>query len=135
MNVTRDGSLGAVQEHVCFSYDDDAALSGRARSFLADGAAAGSRMWWIGDSSPPEGFDAHVLALGAAYPNGVVVDPDAQVRTYAAATGAALAAGFTGLRVVAEATPGTHSRAARHHVVMARDDEGFTVHLTAGVPH
>jgi len=33
------------------------------------------------------------------------VDPDAQVRTYAAATGAALAAGFTGLRVVAEATP------------------------------
>jgi len=36
--------LGAVQEHVCFSYDDDAALSGRARSFLADGAAAGSRL-------------------------------------------------------------------------------------------
>ena len=34
-----------------------------------------------------------------------MVDPDAQVRAYAAATGAALAADFTGLRVVAEATP------------------------------
>jgi hypothetical protein len=103
-NVTRDGRPGGPHEHVCFCYDDDAALSGRARRFLADGAAAGSLLWWVGDSPPPEGFDTHVVPIGTAYASGVVVDPDAQVRAYAAATGAALAAGFTGLRVVAEAT-------------------------------
>jgi hypothetical protein len=58
-----------------------------------------------------DGFDEaiargalQVQSLDAIYPVGTVVDPATQVRTYAATTQAALAAGFTGLRVAAEAT-------------------------------
>lgn len=44
-------------------------------------------------------------SLTSTYPFEAVVDPHEQVRNYAAATEEALAAGFSGLRVAADATP------------------------------
>ncbi len=48
---------------------------------------------------------AQVKSLDAIYPGRTVIKPAAQVQVYAAATEDARAAGFTGLRVAAEATP------------------------------
>jgi hypothetical protein len=44
------------------------------------------------------------MAVADAYPTGTVVDPPAQAAEYAATVDAAVAAGFTGLRVAAEVT-------------------------------
>ncbi len=46
-----------------------------------------------------------VASVEAIYPFSAVVDPERQVRNYAAATEEALAEGFAGLRVAADATP------------------------------
>ena len=48
---------------------------------------------------------AQVTSLEATYPVGTAVEPEAQVRAYAAATEAAVRDGFAGFRVAAEATP------------------------------
>ncbi|GIF01713.1 hypothetical protein Ari01nite_91770 [Paractinoplanes rishiriensis] len=45
------------------------------------------------------------MPLGDTYPEGAIIDPFAQVAAYAATTDQALAAGWTGLRVVADVTP------------------------------
>ncbi|MEQ4299865.1 MEDS domain-containing protein [Plantactinospora sp. B6F1] len=106
--------------HVCWSYDDPAAFERRARRFLADGLAAGERVWYVAPG-PPEpvverlaglvGFTealrrgaALVPGLDSTYPGGVI-EPVEQVRRFTAATEEALAAGYTGLRVVADVTP------------------------------
>ncbi|GLY99438.1 MEDS domain-containing protein [Actinoplanes sp. NBRC 103695] len=99
-----------THEHVCFSYDDDSDLYARAQSFLADGAAAGCQLWWIGDLPPPAGYVTTAVSISAAYPGNAVIDPEAQLRQYAKVTSAAVAAGFTGLRVVAQATPLVRTR-------------------------
>ncbi|MEU6203805.1 MEDS domain-containing protein [Micromonospora musae] len=107
--------------HVCWVYDDPAALDQAARTFLTAGLAAGERLWYATagpvepvveklTSTPALGDAlargaAEVVSLPDTYPSGAVVDGPAQVRAYAAATEAALAAGYRGLRVVAEATP------------------------------
>ncbi|WP_234359422.1 MEDS domain-containing protein [Plantactinospora sp. BC1] len=105
--------------HVCWSYDDPAAFDQRARRFLAEGLAAGERVWYVLPGKPEPVVErlaglvefadalrrgaAEVVALDSTYP-GDVIDPMEQVRRYTAATEAALAAGYTGLRVVADAT-------------------------------
>ncbi|MCM0674861.1 MEDS domain-containing protein [Micromonospora phytophila] len=106
--------------HVCWSYDDPESFQPEAARYLAAGLAAGERVWYV-TPRPPEsvaeelrdvaGFAdalrrgaAEVITLGGTYSCGAVVDPGAQVAAYAAATEAALAAGYTGLRVAAEAT-------------------------------
>ncbi|MER7443566.1 MEDS domain-containing protein [Micromonospora avicenniae] len=107
--------------HVCWVYDDPAALDRAARRFLTAGLAAGERLWYVAAgrvepvvarlSAAPALRDAlahgslEVVSLGDTYRTGAVVDGPAQVRAYAAATEDALAAGHRGLRVVAEATP------------------------------
>ncbi|MEV4809802.1 MEDS domain-containing protein [Micromonospora avicenniae] len=107
--------------HICWVYDDPAALDRAAHRFLTAGLAAGERLWYIaaGPAEPvvaklsatPALRDAlahgslEVVSLDDTYRTGAVVDGPAQVRAYAAATEAALAAGHRGLRVVAEATP------------------------------
>lgn len=106
--------------HLCWRYGRRAEFVGRARDFLADGLAAGQSVLYVGREDEAtlagqlrstreldEGFGrgaVRVSSLPATYPHGEVVDPEAQVRTYAAATDEALAAGFTGLRVAADAT-------------------------------
>ncbi|WDZ83259.1 MEDS domain-containing protein [Micromonospora cathayae] len=110
----------AAHRHVCWRYDDHAALHAEAHRFLAAGLAAGEQVWYVAPGSDPFGerlrADAvfrdalgrdavRLVAIESAYGADEVIDPVTQVRAYAAATEAALAAGHTGLRVVADATP------------------------------
>ncbi|QQQ74034.1 MEDS domain-containing protein [Saccharothrix sp. 6-C] len=108
-------------DHVCWRYRDVREFRDRAREFLSEGLALGHRVRYLGAGDPDalvehlngiDGIDealltgaAQVASLDAAYPIGTVIEPAAQVRTYAGATEAALAAGFTGLRVAADCTP------------------------------
>lgn len=98
----------AAHQHVCLVYDEPDAFHGAARAFLAEGLRAGQRSLFVG---PPETHASlavdgvsHTSVTGL-YTDGVPVEPATQVATYRAMTAAALADGFTGFRVVAEATP------------------------------
>ncbi|MEV4639730.1 MEDS domain-containing protein [Actinoplanes sp. NPDC049548] len=92
--------------HVCLAYDDPVAFETAARDFLAEGAAAGERIWYIAPEAP-RGWDfrPELIRLGDHYPEGSVIDPEQGLEAYAAATRRALADGYSGLRVAAEATP------------------------------
>lgn len=103
-------------KHFCWSYDDPAARAACARAFLDAGLAAGERVWyaaaggragmapWLDEAARSDAAAVRFVPLEDAYKDRTV-DPVAQVAAYAAATDAALAAGFTGLRVFADATP------------------------------
>ncbi len=109
-----------AHDHVCLAYDDVAEFRAQARRFLADGLARGLRTRYVaGDDGGDDGAalraqlggpadgraDAlQFTSLAGTYRAGAVVDAQAQVRAYAAATDEALAAGFTGLRVAVDAT-------------------------------
>lgn len=110
----------APHGHICWAYEDPAAFEEQARSYLAQGLAAGERVWYVADGdrstlisrlSAIDGFAAaltcgaaDVVSLGEAYDYGSVIEPEHQVRAYRAATEAALAAGYRGLRVAADVT-------------------------------
>ncbi|WP_307867796.1 MEDS domain-containing protein [Umezawaea beigongshangensis] len=117
------------RDHLCWAYTDPGDMRVRMREFLADGLELGQRVSWIA-SGPLEDlvddlrgvpmFDraldsgaASVSSIDDSYPFGTVVDPPGQVGVYAEATADAVAAGFTGLRVVAEATPLVRTSAQR----------------------
>ena len=89
--------------HVCLAYESRAELESQARAFLDAGEAAGETTRFIAPCSPATPLP--FVPLGDTYPEGTIVDPLAQVRFYAAATEQAVAAGYTGLRVVADVTP------------------------------
>ncbi|GAB3443956.1 MEDS domain-containing protein [Actinophytocola sediminis] len=105
-------------DHLCWRYDESAELRPRVQEFLNEGLAIGERVCYAGTAPVedlvdelrtfrglPEALDrgaAQVITLAAA---GATIEPAARVRAYADATAAALAAGFTGLRLVAESTP------------------------------
>lgn len=110
-------------DHVCWRYGDARDFHHRVREFLSEGLSLGYRVCYIGtghadglveDLDGIDGIDgigealrtgaAQVASLDATYPVGAVIEPAAQVRTYADATDAALAAGFAGLRVAADCT-------------------------------
>jgi hypothetical protein len=92
--------------HVCFVYDDPATFESQARAFLSDGLTAGERIWYVAAVRPRVMIEQlHFVDVTAAYQGGQVIDPQAQVAAYSAATRDALADGYTGLRVVADATP------------------------------
>jgi hypothetical protein len=117
--VERASGLG-LHDHVCWSYDDDAEFRHRAREFLVDGLALGQRVCYIGDDTEDalaadlraaDGMDealrqgaAAVTPVRDAYRPDAVIEPEAQVATYAAATKQALADGFAGLRVATDVT-------------------------------
>ncbi|MFJ6673889.1 MEDS domain-containing protein [Actinosynnema sp. NPDC091369] len=114
MQHTRD--LGR-HDHVCWSYDDRADVGLRVAEFLLDGLERGQRVRYVAAGDAGALVDAvrsvdgiaAALADGAAEvssldPRGAVIDPEGQVRSYAAATEQALAAGYRGFRVAAEAT-------------------------------
>jgi hypothetical protein len=114
------GPSSAARDHVCRGYRDRGEFLAHAQAFLAEGLAAGERGLYVapgdeaalttqlrGDRRCAEGLDSgaiQVASLDETYTTGAVVDPAGQVGRYAAATDEALAAGFTGLRVAAEAT-------------------------------
>jgi anti-anti-sigma regulatory factor len=105
-------------DHVCWVYDDPGAFGEVARQHLAEGLAAGERLLCVGarvldgvraGGGPLADVEAlqargalRVLDVRAAYGTGGAVAPDQQLAFYEAATGQAVADGFTGLRVVAE---------------------------------
>lgn len=107
-----------LHDHVCWPYDDPAEFRVRVVEFLSDGLVLGQQCWYVSAGSTEE-LTPHVAEFGAALESGALrvvaidetyghtdaVTPAEQVATYAAATEAALAAGYTGLRVAAEATP------------------------------
>ncbi|HEX6342162.1 MEDS domain-containing protein [Umezawaea sp.] len=123
-----------VHDHVCWRYDDVLEFQARAREFLREGLEQGSRILYTAPGPVDalveslrgiDGIDralrdgaAHVASVDAVYSAGGVVDPVAQVRTYANATEAALADGFSGLRVAADVTPLV--RSARQFDAFAR---------------
>ncbi|SCG76766.1 MEDS domain-containing protein [Micromonospora inositola] len=118
--MTRIAAPLSAYGHICWAYDDPTVLDSRAMAFLAAGLAAGERVWLAAPSTPGslthrlDGLPGLADALGSgaarmvptddAYRFDEVVDPETQVRHYAAATADALANGYTGFRVVAEAT-------------------------------
>jgi hypothetical protein len=114
--------------HVCWSYDDYQPFDAYARDFLRAGLEAGERVWYVPGrhSAETAGWLAalaggsvradaiRVVSFEQAYPSSLIVDPVAQVAAYTTATEDALAAGFTGLRVVADATAFVRTDEQRH---------------------
>ncbi|MBE1487571.1 MEDS domain-containing protein [Plantactinospora soyae] len=116
---TRQLAPPSAHAHACWSYDDPADFDTRAQAFLLDGLPAGERVWLVTAEQPRDVVErlrtvsdlgaalgrgaAQVVPLTSTY-RGDVIDPAAQVAAYAAATEQALATGYTGLRVVADAT-------------------------------
>lgn len=110
-----------LHDHMCWSYEDRDELRHRVVEFLADGLRLGQQLYYVGggraellmaDLHGLDGLDPVMRAGGlqirpieSMYGTDWVAEPDEQVRAYAAATEDALAAGFTGLRVAAEASP------------------------------
>lgn len=112
------GTGRMIGTHMCWSYDDIRPFDGFAREFLRAGLAAGERVWFVGGrrsaatgewlrgvaTTVPRADTVRVVSCADAYPGGAAIDPATQVEAYVAATAEALAAGFTGLRVVADVT-------------------------------
>ncbi|WP_245931556.1 MEDS domain-containing protein [Actinokineospora auranticolor] len=106
--------------HLCWAFTEPGEFFTRAREFLSEGLAAGKQVCLIAPGSdrslldelrPIAGIDAllergavRVRSLDTVYGDGDVVEPEEQVGFYTAETERAVADGFTGLRVAAEAT-------------------------------
>lgn len=108
-----------VQDHVCWTHDGDDEFRDRALDFLAEGIALGQQVMYVGPGCVEElaevlrplggdrlvqGGAARVLSLPDVYGSGTPVSPEAQLAGYVQASDAAIAAGYHGLRVAAEAT-------------------------------
>jgi ABC-type transporter Mla MlaB component len=114
-----DSAVGlGINGHACWTYEDEAEFTDAALEFLDDGLRIGQRIAFVG-SDPiadqrerldPLGDVGGLIDAGALqlftlpdlYKPGEPIDPDAQVGIYVAATDAALADGYTGLRVAAQ---------------------------------
>lgn len=122
--VRRSGEIHNVRglgisDHVCWVFDDPECYHARLIEFFADGLDLGLRLAYFSDGPPDRlphdlrGLDGvdELTARGAlqfhsvddVYGSGPV-DPDVLLENCAAATDEALAAGFRGLRVAADAT-------------------------------
>lgn len=104
----------SASDHLCWPFDDFDEFRARAVEFLEDGLRLGQRACYVARGDADE-LTGHLLGsplLAAALPAGAVevislehrYNTEDQVSAYAEATGAAVGAGFTGLRVVADAT-------------------------------
>lgn len=110
-----------VHDHLSWPYEERADFHHRVHEFLAEGLALGLRCIYLADR-PLEQLEADMagipglreeIARGALsltvlsdlYPAGTVIDPAATLATFAATTEDALAQGYRGLRVAADATP------------------------------
>jgi hypothetical protein len=114
------GRLG-VHDHLSWPYEDRDDFVRRVQEFVRDGLALGLRCVYAADR-PLEQLEAElasvpdlhaevsrgavrITVLGDLYRAGSVIDPDEMMATFAAATEDAVAQGYAGLRVVADATP------------------------------
>ncbi|TWG11505.1 MEDS domain-containing protein [Actinoplanes teichomyceticus] len=110
---------------MCLAYDDAAEFRTHAADFLTAGVAAGEHVWFVGPAGPaPIDAPGRIIDTAQAY-GADLLDPAAQVAAYAAATDAALAAGYTGLRVAADVstllpTPAHRDAFARYEFAIGR---------------
>ncbi len=118
--------------HLGWAYRSGAEFRARAGEYASDGLAAGQWVEYAGDGSREE-LRAELTELSAASgcpnvaragasplhelfafaPGGDVVDPDGSIANVTAATEAALAAGYSGLRLVVDNTAVTRTPAQR----------------------
>lgn len=117
--IDSGGGLGH-DGHACWGFDDRQEFTAAALEFLADGLRLGQRIAHIGGEPVAEQRERldplgdvgglidtgalQLLELSDLYRVGRPVDIDAQLAAYSAATEAALADGYTGLRVAAQVT-------------------------------
>jgi hypothetical protein len=106
----------AAPEHTCWSFDDHRSFDRYAREFLNDGLGCGEQVRyvpgprsggvteWLLDTAGGRDESVRILAPEEAYRTSGAIDPVVQTAAYVTATEEALAAGFTGLRVVADTT-------------------------------
>jgi MEDS: MEthanogen/methylotroph, DcmR Sensory domain len=115
--VTSAAGLG-LHGHACWAYGDDAELIRTAAEYLQDGARLGQKLLYVGPADRlhlAADLGVEALPLSAFCELGRPTDPDGLLEVYTAATDAALAEGFSGLRVAADVTalavdPACHCR-------------------------
>jgi anti-anti-sigma regulatory factor len=106
-----NGRAAPVRDHVCWAFDDAAAFVERAHDFLAAGIAAGNQAWFVAatpvpaltESLPAPAF--RFVPLDHAYAMDQPAVPGSRGAAYRDATERAVAEGYRGLRVAADATP------------------------------
>jgi ABC-type transporter Mla MlaB component len=126
----RDPLAGA--DHVCWVYEDPASFVDAAVRYLGDGIARGERLLCLGDdmaadlraAGEPFGSLDDLVAGGALRVDSVAdahvdgpLSPADQWAFYDAAVRDARAAGFTGLRVVADVTPLARTASGRAELI------------------
>jgi hypothetical protein len=115
--------------HACWGFDDREEFTEVSLEFLTDGLRLGQRLAHIGSEPVAEQRERldplgdvgglidtgalQLFELGDLYRVGEPVDAEAQVAAYLAATEAAIADGYTGLRVAAQVTDLVTEPAAR----------------------
>lgn len=128
-----------LNDHICLTYEDPREFRKRMVEFLNDGVALGQRIHYAGSASTEqlrsdlaelEDLDtliergvASVMSIAESNSSWVGSNAHDRVATYASLTNDALAAGFTGLRGVSEAT--SLIRTEQHRVTCAQAE-----HLT-----
>jgi anti-anti-sigma regulatory factor len=136
--VTETARGFGYHDHLCWVYNEPGEFHPPVMEFLADGLAQGQRVCYItsGDteqwSQRLQDLDEHnglrqkdatqILRQDELYP-GQIAEPSRQMQTFAAATEDALAAGFTGLRIAADAT--AMVRTTEQRVAFARLEHLF----------
>ncbi len=114
------GSGLGADAHACWGFDRRQEFVDAALEFLTDGLRNGQRIVYVGSEpvdeqrerlEPLGGVGAMIdegalllIDLNGIYETGEPLDPNAQLAVYSAVTDAALAAGYTGVRVAAQAT-------------------------------
>lgn len=116
--VVEDAATLRVRDHVAWSGDGPEGLHRLAADVFGAGARTGERMMFVAEDPDPDLLAVtpdlrrlladgvlEVASLDAVYGSSGAFDPDQQLATFTEALEAALADGFTGLRVVADNTP------------------------------
>lgn len=114
------GSRLGTDGHACWIFDQQQEFVDAALEYLTDGLRAEQRIAYVGSETVEEQRELlaplgdvgkmvdngalQLFELANLYKAGEPVDPNTQVAIYLAATDAALADGYTGLRVAAQAT-------------------------------
>jgi len=116
----RSGSGLGPGAHACWIFDRAEEFTDAAVDFLDEGLRVGQRLAYVGSETVDEQRERleplgdvgalidkgalQLFELSDIYKVGEPIDPDAQIAVYDAVTDAALADGYTGLRVAAQVT-------------------------------
>jgi anti-anti-sigma regulatory factor len=110
-----------LHDHLCWTYDDPMELRDRTLEFLGEGLEQSLRVCYVSSGSVAslrldlQGLPdlereiyrgaVKIVSLESMYRAGTTIDASAQVNVYRTYTDVALADGYAGFRLVAEATP------------------------------